>query len=232
MSKRYLRHPLLQNPSLWLNKRKYLSPESYVSSYYNSDSLKYDPFAQLLALGTAMDMNSKHVFPRGSLVRMTVDNQKGDQIQYIAPAITSPPRGVLYSKSYIVNNWLYVAFSRSVENLVKYIPMKLRYKNNSMKNVQVLEDIENVIPRVYLDNILEQSSRARISKGDDDVGGVILDVTQPSENNKLPFSHGGNFPESVRNKLQEIFPSRVVFPICKENSKIAMNITLLSNYYS
>lgn len=242
MSKGYLNHPLIRNPLKWLAKRKYIAPENYTTSFYNTESIRYNPHAQLLSSGTAMNTGTRDIFPKGAMVRLTMDNDgKKNSSHYLVPAINPPyDPHTLFPRSYILNNWLFVSLTANVrETWKKYVPLKFRTKNNPSINAhtKLLPDIEDVIPKVYFRNIMESTLNVESTSKVKEEGmeehmkindGVWLDF----QNLKLG-SGQLSVPRVFLDPLKGKFDGqqRVFLPYCAENEKILKNLVSLNNYF-
>ncbi|CAH2355469.1 hypothetical protein CLIB1423_27S00254 [[Candida] railenensis] len=236
MSKGYLNHPLIRNPLKWLAKRKYITPEEYATSFYNTDSIRYNPQAQLLSSGTAMNTGTRDIYSKGSMVRLTMDNDgNSNDNYYLVPAINSPyDPHTLFPRSYILNNWLFVSLIANVRDTwKKYVPLKFRTKNNPSINAhtKILPDIEDVIPKIYLRNIVEGTlkvEREATVEHRSPSDGVWLDF----HNAKFGSGHlsvHGVFLNSLKVKFGG--QQRVFLPYCEENQKILKNLVTLNNYF-
>lgn len=224
----YWRHPLLQNPARWLKVDKYVARENYTRLHYDTGSLQHNPYAQLLAKGTAMDAPSRAILPRGSLVRLTVHH--GAALA-VSPAVNSPrPRGALYPRSYIINHWLYVYCAGVRGSWRKCIPVKFRTKSDAATVTKVgLEPLwEDTIGEAYVANACR--ARDPTLAAQSGLWVVLATNDEVAPPNHLVF-HQGALPAKIWSALERHWGARTFVPYCQQNALALKSLVQLHNYY-
>lgn len=225
----YWRHPLLRNPARWLEVNKYVARENYTRLHYDTESLQHNPYAQLLAKGTAMDAPSRAILPRGSLVRLTVNH--GAALT-VSPAVDAPrPRGALYPRSYIINHWLYVYIASVRGSWRKCIPVKFRTKSDAATVSKVgLEPLwENAIGQAYVANACRACEPA-LAEAQTGLWVVLASNDEVTPPGHLVFEQGA-LPADIWHALERHWGARTFVPYCQQNALALKSLVQLHNYY-
>lgn len=250
MTKACFKHPLLSNPVKWLRNDKYHSPEFYTRSYYDTNSINSNPFAQALR-ETRMD-GSRVRYPEGQMVQIVVDSYQDsssiDKVEssenknyFLMPLINKPEQNsVLYPSHYILKNQHYIDYIVKTNQWRKYVPQKFRFKNDKVlgAKVNILPDIAKTIPRIYKQNILKLMSETRTTdyiKGLDQEYGFVLNFSGTSNDpaisfdNKLPII---NMNRIMPNMNEIKSQKRELFLSFEGNADLCFNLFSLAGYYS
>ncbi|EEQ36707.1 hypothetical protein CLUG_00830 [Clavispora lusitaniae ATCC 42720] len=143
-----MKHPLLRNPAKWLRGvEKGHSAKLYKESYYDSQLLKANPFANAL-VSTRKDV-SNFRFPLGSMVQVIV--KKEHEAYNLVPVLEKPKVGQ-NPASYVIESEAYIDFLS--KRHFKPIPLKYRHRSSSMADsIQVPKDFLQRAESIYLNRI-------------------------------------------------------------------------------
>lgn len=250
MTKACFNHPLLSNPVKWLRNKKYHSPEFYTKSYYDTNSINSNPFAQALT-ETRMD-GSRIRYPKGQMVQIVVDSyQESDSIgpaessedknYFLMPLINKPEQNsALFPSHYILKNQHYIDYIVKTNQWRRYVPQKFRFKNDKVlgAKVNVLPDITKTIPYIYERNILRLMPETRTTaynKGQVRENGLVLTFSATS--NEPAISFDNNLPivnmNRIISKKNEIKSQKgELFVSFDENVDLCFNLLSLAGYYN
>ncbi|CAK7919039.1 hypothetical protein CAAN3_26S00694 [[Candida] anglica] len=258
--KSYWRHPLLWNPGRWLNKRRFIGVKNYrvQKEIPSIESLEANPFTQALINDTAMDAGTRLVFPRGSMVRLTMDarpdsgaNNKESMKYFLTPIIDDPPIPLRFSRSYILRNYFYIKYHSMVGTWRKFIPYQFHFKNKSSKisnsKFGVIPKVHDQIGKLYMNKVLQgiqtsdvetiERSNLKDFKGD----GLVIDLDiSANESGYLHFINGtpiislNGLPTEFQMELiNELKPNDLIFfPNSYKNMNLTANLVTLFNYYN
>ena len=250
MTKACVKHPLLSNPVKWLRNNKYHSPEFYTKSYYDTNSINSNPFAQALT-ETRMD-GSRIRYPKGQMVQIVVDSYREsssigttesseDKNYFLMPLINKPEENSpLFPSHYILKNRHYIDYIVKTNQWRRYVPQKFRFKNDKVlgAKVNVLPDIAKTIPHIYEQNILKLISETRTTDYTKDLvqeNGLVLNFSSTS--NEPAISFDNKLPIVNMNKISpnnnEIKSQRgELFIPFDGNADLCFNLFSLAVYYS
>lgn len=249
MPKVCTKHPLLSNPIKWLKNNKYHSDEFYSTSYYDTDSINSNPFAQALT-DTKMD-GSRIRYPKGQMVQLVVDEYSEvtsidaarlseSKKYFLVPLINKPEQNsVLYPSHYILKNQHYIDYIVKTNQWRKYVPQKFRFKNDKAlgAKVNILPDIAKIIPHVYEQNIIRLMSETRNLepyKGLSKESGLVLSFSKTSNEPAISFHNSLPIVNMKRiiSKNEINLQNEESFIPFDGNSDLCFNLFSLASYYT
>lgn len=246
MANASIKHPLLSNPVKWLKHNKYHSADFYETSFYNTKSISSNPFAQILS-ETRMD-GTRIRFPKGQMLQLVVDSYpepvlslapSKDKNYFLTPLINKPePNSVLFPSHYILKSHTYINYIIKSNQWRRFIPQKFKFKNDKVlgSRVNVLPNIETIIPAIYEENITrllpESNAKEMTTEPPTDMG-LILNFEKEGETlitfkDSTPIINLSKFPFT---KTKESYKGKL-FITYRENPELCFNIVSLIGYHS
>lgn len=250
MTKACFNHPLLSNPVKWLRNNKYHSPEFYTKSYYETNSINSNPFAQALK-ETRMD-GSRIRYPKGQMVQIVVDSYQEsssigtvesseDKNYFLMPLINKPEQNsALFPSHYILKNQHYIDYIVKTNQWRRYVPQKFRFRNDKVlgAKVNVPPDITKTIPYIYERNILKLMPETRTTAYNKDQvqeNGFVLTFSATSNEPAISFDNNlpiVNMNRIISNKNEIKSQEGELFISFDENVDLCFNLFSLASYYS